>query len=49
MVEFLILLEESGLSPESVIAAYWYLVYHIPAGTAHSSDTNLPTIFSTSE
>jgi len=31
------------------MAIYWNLVYHIPAGTAHSNETNFPTILSKSE
>ena len=48
-VEFLTHFLVSDFSPVRVIAAYWCLVYHIPAGTAHSGDTNFPTLFSTSE
>ena len=49
MVAFLTLFEESGLTPELVKEAYWCLVYHIPAGTAHSKEASLPTIVSISE
>ena len=49
MVVFLTLFEESGLIPELVKEAYWCLVYHIPAGTAHSKEASLPTILSISE
>ena len=44
---FTTFLEEDEI-PDFLKAAYCSLVYHIPAGTAHSKDTNLPTIFSSS-
>ena len=47
--EFFLILESCGEIPEFIIAAYSSLVYHIPVGTAHSSDTNFPTIFSNVE
>ena len=42
-----LILEDDGSNPDNLSAAYCSLVYHMPAGTAHSKETNFPTNFST--
>ena len=44
MEVFLCLLSQ-GVVPDKFSAEYNSLVYHIPVSTAHSSETNFPTIF----